>query len=142
MKQRCRRIAPAYERPRTDWNNKADEPTSGGSTHYGSEHLNRAFRDIGHIFSSLRPLSLMDPFLSRFAPARDLLLCAKYLFVVATVTLTLIEVVHAIFAGAQGRVSPRMARNRFRSLKRQVFPTPKLKQLATSWLLTITLASP
>ena len=36
-------------------NNKAHEPTSGRSTHYGSGHLIRAVRDIGHIFSSLCP---------------------------------------------------------------------------------------
>src|SRR5215467_65908 len=50
---RARRIALAHEGPRNESNNKAHEPTSGRSTRYGSEHLIRVFRDIGHIFSSL-----------------------------------------------------------------------------------------
>src|SRR6516164_3575159 len=65
---RGRRIAPAHEGPRNESNNKAHEPTSGRSTHYGSGHLIRAFRDIGHIFSSLGPVSLIVLFLSRLAP--------------------------------------------------------------------------
>ena len=62
---RERRIAPAHEGPRNESNNKAHEPTSGRSTRYGSGHLIRAFRDIGHIFSSLYPA--LAVFLSRFA---------------------------------------------------------------------------
>src|SRR5262245_66470437 len=77
-----RRIAPAHDGPRNASNNNAHEPTSGRSTHYGSGHLNRVFRDIGHIFSSLYP-SLAVPFLSRLSPVRDLLLCANHLFVAA-----------------------------------------------------------
>ena len=80
---RGRRIAPAHEGPRNESNNKAHEPTSGRSTHYGSGHLIRVFRDIGHIFSSLYPL-LAVLFLSRCLGPRDLLLCAKHLFVAAT----------------------------------------------------------
>src|SRR5262249_20617908 len=49
---RCRRIAPAHEGPRSESSNNAHEPTSGRSTHYGSGHLIRVFRDIEHIFSS------------------------------------------------------------------------------------------
>src|SRR5262249_47053077 len=63
---RGRHIAPAHEGPRNESNNKAHEPTSGRSTRYGSGHLIRVFRDIGHIFSSLYP-SLAVVFLSRFA---------------------------------------------------------------------------
>src|SRR5262245_9657627 len=79
---RGRSIAPPHEGPRNESNNKAHEPTSGRSTHYGSGHLNRVFRDIGHIFSSLYP-SLAVLFLSRLSPVRDLFLCAKHLFVAA-----------------------------------------------------------
>jgi hypothetical protein len=64
---RGRRIAPSHEGPRNESNNNAHEPTSGRSTRYGSGHLIRVFRDIGHIFSSLYP-SLAVLFLSRFAP--------------------------------------------------------------------------
>src|SRR5262245_23757395 len=64
-----RRIAPAHEGPRNESNNQAHEPTSGRSTRYGSGHLIRVFRDIGHIFSSLYP-SLAVLFLSRFASAQ------------------------------------------------------------------------
>ena len=67
---RGRRIAPAHEEPRNESNNKAHEP-SGRSTRYGSGHLIRVFRDIGHIFSSLDP-SLAVPLLSRFAPSQRL----------------------------------------------------------------------
>jgi hypothetical protein len=81
---RGRRIAPSHEGPRNESNNNAHEPTSGRSTRYGSGHLIRVFRDIGHIFSSLYP-SLAVLFLSRSAPVRDLLLCAKDLFVAAMV---------------------------------------------------------
>src|SRR5215510_12718968 len=63
---RGRHFAPAHEGPRNESNNKAHEPTSGRSTRYGSGHLIRVFRDIGHIFSSLYP-SLAVLFLSRFA---------------------------------------------------------------------------
>src|SRR6516225_5990884 len=80
---RGRRIAPAHEAPRNESNNKPHEPTSDRSTHCGSGHLIRVFRDIGHIFSSLYP-SLAVLFLSRSAPVRDLLLCAKDLFVAAS----------------------------------------------------------
>src|SRR5215510_2980694 len=52
---RWRRVAPAHEGPRNEPSNKAHEPTSGRSTHYGSGHLIRVFRDIGHIFSSPYP---------------------------------------------------------------------------------------
>src|SRR5215831_4041109 len=79
---RGRHIAPAHKGPRNESNNKAHEPTSGRSTRYGSGHLIRVFHDIGHIFSSLYP-SLAVLFLSRFAPHRDLLLCAKHLFFAA-----------------------------------------------------------
>src|SRR6516165_9801422 len=65
------RIAPAHEGPRSESNNNAHEPTSGRSTHYGSGHLIRVFRDSGHIFSSLYS-SLAVPLLSRFAPSRRL----------------------------------------------------------------------
>src|SRR6516165_1673384 len=65
---RGRRIAPAHKGPRNESNNKAHEPTSGRSTRYGTGHLIRVFRDIGHIFSSLYP-SLAVLFLSRLAPA-------------------------------------------------------------------------
>src|SRR6516165_12703671 len=68
---RGRHIAPAHKGPRNESNNKAHEPTSGRSTHYGSGHLIRVFRDIGHIFSSLYP-SLAVLFLSRFAPSQGL----------------------------------------------------------------------
>jgi hypothetical protein len=60
-------IAPAYEGPRNELNNKAHEPTSGRSTHYWSGHLSRAFRDIGRIFSSLGPVSSTVLFRSCFA---------------------------------------------------------------------------
>src|SRR5262249_18109192 len=79
---RGRHIAPTHKGPRNESNNKAHEPTSGRSTRYGSGHLIRVFRDIGHIFSSLYP-SLAVLFLSRFAPHTDLLLCAKHLFFAA-----------------------------------------------------------
>jgi len=65
---RERRIAPAHEGPRNESNNKAHEPTSGRSTRYGSGHLIRAFRDIGHIFSLLYPS--LAVFISRFVPAQ------------------------------------------------------------------------
>jgi len=52
---RWRHIAPAHEGPRNESSNKAHEPTSGRSTHYGVGHLIRVFRDIGHIFSSPYP---------------------------------------------------------------------------------------
>src|SRR5215472_8033383 len=68
---RGRRIAPAHEAPRNEPNDKPHEPTSDRSTHCGSEHLIRVFRDIGHIFSSLYP-SLAVLFLSRFAPGAGL----------------------------------------------------------------------
>jgi len=68
---RWRRIAPAHEGPRNESNNKAHEPTNGRSTHYGSGHLIRVFRDIVHIFSSLYPPVL---FLSRFAPVPGLVI--------------------------------------------------------------------
>ena len=80
---RGRRIAPAHEGPRNESNNKAHEPTSDPSTHCGGGHLIRVFRDIGHIFSLLYP-SLAVLFLSRSTPVRDLLLCAKDLFVAAS----------------------------------------------------------
>src|SRR5215813_13380904 len=76
---RGRHIAPAHKGPRNESNNKAHEPTSGRSTRYGSGHLIRVFRDIGHIFSSLYP-SLAVLFLSRFAPSQGLVVCAKHLF--------------------------------------------------------------
>src|SRR5262249_59113284 len=65
---RGRRIAPAHEGPRNESNNKAHEPTSGRSTHYGSGHLIRVFRDIGHIFSSLYPSLAVFFFLSLVPP--------------------------------------------------------------------------
>src|SRR5215467_15335019 len=68
---RGRRIAPAHEGPRNESNNKPHEPTSGRSTRYGSGHLIRVFRDIGHIFSSLYP-SLAVLLLSRLAPSQGL----------------------------------------------------------------------
>jgi hypothetical protein len=55
---RGRCVAQAYEGLRNESNNKAHEPTSGRSTNYGSGHLIRAVRDIGHIFSSLCPFQL------------------------------------------------------------------------------------
>src|SRR5262249_12877356 len=64
------RIAPAREGPRNASNNKAHEPTSGRSTHYGSAHLIQVFRDIGHIFSSLRPFIGGSVFLVALAPPR------------------------------------------------------------------------
>src|SRR5215472_9389290 len=64
---RGRCFAPAHEGPRNESNSKAHEPTIDRSTHYGSGHLIRVFRDIGHIFSLLY-LSLAVLFLSRFAP--------------------------------------------------------------------------
>jgi len=67
---RGRRIAPAHEGPRNESNNKAHEPTSDRSTHCGSGHLIRVFRDIGHIFSLLYPS--LAAFLSRFAPSSGL----------------------------------------------------------------------
>ena len=66
--RRGRRIAPAHEGPRNESNNKAHESTSGRSTRYGSGHLIRVFRDIGHIFSLLYPS--LAVFLSRFAAAQ------------------------------------------------------------------------
>ena len=72
------------EGPCNESNNKAHEPTSDRSTHCGSGHLIQVFHDIGRIFSSLYP-SLAVLFLSRSAPVRDLLLCAKDLFVAAMV---------------------------------------------------------
>src|SRR5262245_13262217 len=78
---RGRRIAPAHEAPRNESNNKPHEPTSGRSTHYGSGHLIRVSRDIGHIFSSLYP-SLAVLFLSRFAPCPGFVGLRKDLFVV------------------------------------------------------------
>ena len=54
---RGRRFALAHEGPRNESNNNAHEPTSVRSTRYGSGHLIRVFRDIGHIFSSLYPSS-------------------------------------------------------------------------------------
>src|SRR5262245_27225138 len=80
---RWRRISPAREEPRSESNNKAHEPTSGRSTHYGSGHLIRVFHDIGHIFSSLYPFIGGSVFLVALSPVRDLLLSAKYLFVTA-----------------------------------------------------------
>src|SRR5215475_10497938 len=74
------RIAPAREGPRNESNNNAHKPTSGRSTHYGSEHLIRVFRDIGHIFSSLRPFIGGSVFLVALAAVPDLLFSAKYLF--------------------------------------------------------------
>src|SRR5215472_7503487 len=75
---RRRHIAPAHKGPRNESNNKAHEPTSGRSTRYGSGHLIRVFRDIGHIFSSLYP-SLAVLFLSRFAPSQGLVaLCQTF----------------------------------------------------------------
>src|SRR5215467_10060455 len=68
---RGRHIAPAHEGPRNESNNKAHEPTSGRSTRYGSGHLIRVFRDIGHIFASLYP-SLAVLLLSRLAPSLGL----------------------------------------------------------------------
>ena len=77
------RIAPAHEVPRNESNNKAHEPTSGRSTRYGSGHLIRVFRDIGHIFSSQCPSHWRFCFLVVLPCPRDLLLCAKHLFVAA-----------------------------------------------------------
>src|SRR5262245_54792717 len=45
------RVVPAHDEPRSGSNNIGRESTSGRSTNYGSEHLIRVFRDIGHIFS-------------------------------------------------------------------------------------------
>src|SRR5215510_9146499 len=80
---RWRRVAPAHEGPRNEPSNKAHEPTSGRSTHYGSGHLIRVFRDIGHIFSSL-PIVGRFRCLVALPPHRDLLLCAKHLIIAAT----------------------------------------------------------
>jgi hypothetical protein len=77
-----RRIAPAHEGPRNKSNNKAHEPTSGRSTHYGSGHLIRVFRDIGHIFSSPYPF-IGACVLVALPPSGDLWLCAKHLFIAA-----------------------------------------------------------
>jgi hypothetical protein len=79
------RIAPAHEVPRKESNNKAHEPTSGRSTRYESGHLIRAFRDIGCIFSSQCPSHWRFCFLVGLSRVRDLLLCAKHLFVAANV---------------------------------------------------------
>src|SRR5262245_50326060 len=51
----ARYIPQAHEGPRNESSNKAHEPTSGRSTHYGSGHLIRVFCDIEHIFSSPYP---------------------------------------------------------------------------------------
>src|SRR5262249_19762759 len=68
------RIAPAREGPRNASNNKAHEPTSGRSTHYGSAHLIQVFRDIGHIFSLLRPFIGGFVFLVALAPRAGLVI--------------------------------------------------------------------
>src|SRR5262249_20226237 len=68
------RNAPAREGPRNASNNKAHEPTSGRSTHYGSAHLIQVFRDIGHIFSSLRPFIGGSVFLVALAPRAGLVI--------------------------------------------------------------------
>jgi hypothetical protein len=88
---RGRRIAPAHEGPRNESNNNAHEPTSGRSTRYGSGHLIRVFRDIGHIFSSLYP-SLAVLFLSRFAPRVGLVILRQ----------TFVRRCHAAIVRAEG----------------------------------------
>ena len=80
---RGRYIAPAHEGPHNESNNKAHEPTSGRSTHYGSGHLIRVFRDIGRIFSSLCRFTGGFCFLVALPRPRDLLFCAKHLFLAA-----------------------------------------------------------
>jgi hypothetical protein len=82
-----RHIAPAHEGLRNKSNNKAHEPTSGRSTHYGSEHLIRVFRDIGHIFSSPYPF-IGARVLVALPPSGDLWLCAKRLFIAARVSIS------------------------------------------------------
>jgi hypothetical protein len=47
------RVAPAHEEPRSGSNNSEHDSTTDRSTNYGSGHLIRVFRDIGHIFSLL-----------------------------------------------------------------------------------------
>jgi len=69
----CVGVAPACKELRSGPNKSEREPTSARSTHYGSGHLIRVFRDIGHIFSSLYP-SLGVLFLSRFAPVPGLVI--------------------------------------------------------------------
>jgi hypothetical protein len=77
-------IAPTCEGPRNTSNNSAHGPTSGPSTIYENGHLIRGLRDIGRIFSFYAPF--VDGFCSLVALVlvRDLLLCAKDLFVAAT----------------------------------------------------------
>jgi hypothetical protein len=82
------RIVPAHEVSRNESNNKAHDPTSGRSTRYGSGHLIRVFRDIGHIFSSHGPSHWRFCFLVVLLPSGYLLLCAKYLFMAARVGAT------------------------------------------------------
>ena len=70
---RGRYIAPAHEGPHNESSNKAHDPTSGRSTHYGSGPLIRVVRDIGRIFSSLCPFTAVL-FLSRFARSQGLVI--------------------------------------------------------------------
>ena len=81
---RGRRIAPAHEGPRNESNNNAHEPTSERSTRYGSGHLIRVFRDIGHIFFHCYTRHWRFYFLVASQSVLDLLLCAKHLFVAAS----------------------------------------------------------
>jgi hypothetical protein len=80
---RGRRIAPTREGPRNESSNRAHESTSGRSTHSASGHLIRVFQGIGHIFSSLYPFHWRSCSLVATPAVRDLLLCAKNLFVAA-----------------------------------------------------------
>ena len=70
------------ERPCNGPNNKANDPTSGRSTHCESGHLIQVFHDIGRIFSSQHPHWRLCFLVARFGP-RDLLFCAKYLLFAA-----------------------------------------------------------
>jgi hypothetical protein len=58
------RVAPAHEEPRSGSNNSEHDSTTDRSTNYGSGHLIRVFRDIGHIFSLLFLLTV-----ARWSPA-------------------------------------------------------------------------
>jgi hypothetical protein len=58
------RVAPAHEEPRSGSNNSEHDSTTDHSTNYGSGHLIRVFRDIGHIFSLLFLLTV-----ARWSPA-------------------------------------------------------------------------
>ena len=77
---RGRRIAPVHEGPRNETNNKAHEPTSGHSTHYGSGRPTEFSTTLGtclHRYPSRCLVALPSH--------RDLLLWAKHLFAAAMV---------------------------------------------------------